>query len=65
MAKAKTFMDKVAKSKQDFTQHCPECGESIQPIQLVTSEFSDKTGACRFNTRFVGVCKCNEKDITG
>jgi len=65
MAKGKSFMDKVAKSAQDFTKHCPKCGESITTVKLVTSEFSDKTGAYRFKQRLVGLCKCTEKELTG
>ncbi len=61
MAKAKTFMDKVAKSAQDYTRHCPKCGESFRHVQLITSEKSEKTGAWRFNQKFVAICKCNEK----
>lgn len=65
MAKAKTFADKVAKASQDFSRHCQKCGESIATVKLVTSERSSKTGAWRFNQRFVGLCKCNEKEIVG
>ncbi len=63
MAKAKTFADKVAKASQDFSKHCPKCGESITPIHLVTSERSPKSGAWRYNSRHVGMCKCNEKEF--
>jgi hypothetical protein len=65
MAKGKSFMDKVAKASQDFTKHCPKCGESIMTVRLVTSEISDKTGAYRFKQKLVGLCRCNEKEITG
>ena len=65
MGKAKTFVDKVAKSAMDFTKHCPECGESIHTVQLVTSERSKKPGAWRFNQKFVGICKCNQDLISG
>jgi hypothetical protein len=64
MAKAKSFADKVAKASQDFARHCPTCGEAIAPIQVVSSEKSEKSGAWRFNSRFVGLCKCNEKEFT-
>jgi hypothetical protein len=63
MAKAKSFADKVAKASQDFSKHCPKCGEPIVPIQLVTSEISAKSNSWRFNSKFVGLCKCNEKEI--
>ena len=65
MAKAKTFADKMAKSKMDYTTHCKTCGESIYYIKLITSELADKTKAWRFNQKYVGMCKCNEKEITG
>ena len=65
MAKIKSFADKMAKAAHDYTTHCPKCGESISTVKLITSERSQKTGAWRFNQRFVGVCKCNENDITG
>lgn len=65
MAKVKSFADKVAKAGLDLTTHCPTCGETISTIKLVTSERSEKTGAWRFNKKFVGICKCNEKEIGG
>ena len=65
MAKAKSFADKVSKSTQDFTTHCSQCGESISMVKLINSEKSEKTGAWRFNQKFVGVCKCNENNLTG
>ena len=61
MAKAKTFADKVAKSTLDFKKHCPKCGEAINTVQLVKAERSNR--AWRFNERYVGVCKCNEKEV--
>lgn len=64
MAKAKSFVDKVSKSSQDYTTHCKECGESIHTIKLITSEKSDKSGAWRFNQRYVGICKCNENEVS-
>lgn len=64
MAKAKSFADKVAKASHDFSKHCPKCGGSITPIQLVTSERSTKSEAWKFNSKFIGMCKCNEKDFT-
>lgn len=63
MAKAKTFADKIAKSMKDFRTHCPQCGEALIPIELVTSEYSERTHGWRFNKRFVTMCKCNEKEI--
>ncbi len=65
MAKAKTFSDKLAKSAHDYTNHCRTCEQSLVPIMLITSERSSKTGAWRFNQKYLGLCKCNEKEITG
>ena len=62
MAKAQSFAEKMAKSTQDFTTHCPICGESIAIIKRITSEKSDKTGAWRFNQKFVGLCKCGDDE---
>lgn len=61
MAKAKSFADKVAKSTMDFHKHCPKCGEAINTIQLVKAEKS--ANSWRFNDKYVGVCKCNEKEV--
>lgn len=63
MGKAATFADKMAKSQQDFSKHCRECGESLQIIKLVTADKSEKTGAYRFKEKLVGICKCNENSI--
>ena len=63
MAKAKSFADKVAKSTKDLSKHCPKCKEPITAIQLVASERSPKSGAWRFNSKFMGLCKCNEKEV--
>jgi hypothetical protein len=63
MAKAKTFADKMAKSALDFHKHCSKCGEALNTIQLVVSERSATTGSWRFNEKYVGVCKCNEKEV--
>jgi hypothetical protein len=64
MAKAKSFVDKLAKAGQDKSKHCQKCGESISIVKLITTEQSDKTGAVRFRQKFVGMCKCNENDIS-
>ncbi|OVE79843.1 hypothetical protein BVY01_01360 [bacterium I07] len=64
MAKIQSFADKMNKSTHDYTTHCAECGESYSNVKLITAEKSDKTNAWRFNQKFVGMCKCNEKAIT-
>ena len=63
MAKQTSFVDKLAKSAIDHTKHCPVCNQSITTIKLVTSEHSPKTGAWRFNQKYVGLCKCNETEV--
>ncbi|RLE46910.1 hypothetical protein DRJ25_03495 [Candidatus Woesearchaeota archaeon] len=60
-----SFADKLNKATTDFSTHCPVCGEAISYVKLVYSEKSEKTGAIRFNQKMVGICKCNEKEITG
>ena len=64
MAKVQSFADKMNKATQDHTTHCPKCGESYQTIQYITSEKSEKTDAWKFNQKFVGLCKCNEGELT-
>lgn len=64
MAKDQSFADKFSKSSHDFNKHCDACGEAITAVKYVTTERSEKTGAVRFNQQFVGVCKCNENDLT-
>jgi len=61
MAKAKSFADKVAKNQMDFHKHCKVCGEAINTIKLVKSEKTD--AAWRYNEKYVGMCKCNTKDV--
>ena len=63
MGKGKSFADKVAKQTLDFTLHCPECGESLSNVKMITSERSEDTGAYRFRQKLVKVCKCNEKEL--
>ena len=65
MGKSKSFADKMAKSGQDDSTHCSQCGEAITTIKLITSEKSETTGAWRFKQNFIGLCKCNEKDVLG
>jgi hypothetical protein len=65
MAKSTSFAEKVAKSAEDHTRHCSVCDQSITTVKLVTSEYSPETGAWRFRQKFVGICKCNEKEYTG
>ena len=64
MGKAKSFADKVSKGMSDKSSHCAECGEARTIIKLIDSEKSEKTGAWKFNQNFVGMCKCNEPELT-
>ena len=61
MAKAKSFADKVAKNAMDFHKHCKVCGEALNTIQLVKSEKT--ANAWRYKEKYVGVCKCNAKEV--
>jgi len=68
MAKDKSFQAKLQKSSGDqsgSTAHCPKCGEAINTVQLITAEAAPRGYAYKFNQRFVGVCKCNSKEILG
>ena len=64
MAKIKSFADKVASAGADYARHCPKCGEAIVQVKLVAAETKERTGAIRFRQKFVGMCKCNENDLT-
>lgn len=64
MAKIKSFAEKVARSGADYDKHCPKCGEAIVQVKLVAAETKERTGAIRFRQKFVGMCKCNENDLT-
>jgi hypothetical protein len=59
----KSFAEKVAKASADFSRHCKKCNESVTTVKMVVTERSPKTGAYRFKEKFVGICKCNEKDL--
>lgn len=65
MGKSKSFADKMNKANQDSTSHCAQCGESIATVKLITSEKAEDTGAWKFRQNFIGICKCNEKDVLG
>jgi len=60
MAKKQSFLDKTQKKK--FSQTCPVCDQEIQRIQHVKAVKSE-TGAWKFRSQNIGVCKCNEKEI--
>ena len=63
--KERTFVDKIRKQQMDFYKHCPVCGEPLKPVKVVASERSPRTGAWRFNTSIVMVCKCNSAEVFG
>lgn len=62
MAKKQDFMSKTARHEKSGLL-CPTCGEARSYIQVVNTEKSKKTDAYRFAQNFVGVCKCNEKEV--
>jgi hypothetical protein len=65
MAKDKTFGAKVAKSKATASKICPVCKEAVNTVQFVQSVKNVETGGYRFPEKYIGVCKCNEKEIYG
>lgn len=66
MAKDKSFAAKLQKSSRDRPAiHCPQCGEAVNTVQLITSERSARGNSYKYNQRFVAVCKCNAKEILG
>lgn len=66
MAKSSGFAAKVAKgSGSRAARVCPECGQNIAAVKLVTSELSPVKNTWKFNQRFVNVCKCNENEVYG
>lgn len=66
MAKSSGFAAKVAKgSSARAARVCPECGQTIAAVKLVTSEPSPIKKSWKFNQRFVSLCKCNEDEVYG
>ena len=63
MAKKQSFADKAKKERGGSL--CPVCGGVAQPIKMVNPEMDAHTGAWKFRTRMVVVCKCNSKTILG
>ncbi|MBI3661881.1 MAG: hypothetical protein HY234_02380 [Acidobacteria bacterium] len=61
MAKKQTFADKVKKERGGSI--CPVCGGATQPVKLVRPEQDATSGAWKFRTRMVVVCKCNQKSV--
>ena len=63
MAKKQSFADKFKKEKSGSL--CPVCGGTTQPVRLVNPEQDPESGAIKFRTAIVVVCKCNHKAIYG
>lgn len=63
--KERSFVTKVMKATMEFGKKCPECGEVMKPVRVISSERSPRTGAWRFNTTTVMACKCNSKEVFG
>jgi hypothetical protein len=63
MAKKQTFADKLKKEKSGSL--CAVCGGATQPVRLVNPEQDPESGAIKFRTAIVVVCKCNHKAIYG
>lgn len=61
--KDRSFAAKVAKGAQEKSgKHCPECGELFNIVQVVSSVKSEMD-TWRFKEKYVGVCKCNQKEV--
>lgn len=65
MAKDRSFMAKVAKSQLTPSRQCPVCKEAINSFQIIQTEQNTEKKSWRFKKKYVGVCKCNEKDVIG
>jgi hypothetical protein len=63
MAKDKSFSAKVAKSQAIASKVCPVCKDAVNTIHLVRSVKNQATDTFRFVEKYVGVCKCNEKEV--
>ncbi len=65
MAKDRSFAAKVAKGAEKGlkAKKCPQCGELMNVVKLITSEPKKELGSWRFKEKFVAVCKCNEKEV--
>jgi hypothetical protein len=61
MAKTRTFADKMKKDKGESL--CPVCGGAQQAVKTVVPEKHETSGAWKFRTQMVVVCKCNHKDV--
>lgn len=62
--KDKSFVSKLGGNKKGSAITCQTCGEQFNLLQLIESEKSN-SGTWKFKERFVGVCKCNQKEIYG
>ena len=62
MAKTQSFADKLKKKKGDV---CPVCDGARQAVRTVTPERHEVSGAWKFRTRMVVVCKCNHEELYG
>ena len=65
MAKDRSFQAKVAKSQLGPVHPCPVCKESIVTYHVVRTARNEDKNSWRFKEKFIGVCKCNEKEILG
>ncbi|MBD3290465.1 hypothetical protein GF337_16795 [candidate division KSB1 bacterium] len=62
--KDKSFAAKLGVNREDERKHCAKCGEMLSFIQVVDSERGNND-AWKFKERYVGVCKCNQKEVYG
>lgn len=63
MAKDKTFGAKVAKSQAIASKVCPVCKDAVNTVHFIRTEKNAESGSYRFIEKYLGVCKCNEKEV--
>jgi hypothetical protein len=64
MAKDRSFAAKVAKAQHVDTKKCPVCGAEITTVHVVKMPQRPDKQSWRFKERFIGLCKCTEKELT-
>jgi len=65
MAKERSFQAKVAKAQMAPQRQCKVCKEAIVSYQVVQTVKNAEKNSWRFKEKYVGVCKCNEKQVLG
>ena len=63
MAKAKSFADKMSSKKHEMI--CQTCEAPIENVLVMEPTNDNPKGSWKLRERFVGVCKCNQKEVYG